>query len=295
MEGPFIDDRDENVFNLHIEQLTYGMDLADEYGAILTIESEQPFAIANVTWGRNFMAEIVARGHGVGTHCDFGFRDPVMPVEQYAAYFAENKALVDALVGPENNRGCSGGGSANDWAIAASMAGFEYLDGIVSMHYLSMPLENRPSSEWTDEYIMSGNHHFNAPVDLYQRIYLFEVTDATDFVPDEDGVIVISSGELGAIALLAEGIGETGGEMARCPDCPLTTEDVDTLVALIREVDQNRDPDRVAKLAVYIPAADFIPENEMVLRYFFDQMRHLAEQGVITWASQLQVYHAYME
>lgn len=292
MEQGFTDDRDQAVFLHHLEQLTYGMDLADEYGAILTIESEQPFAIANVIWNRNFMAEVVARGHGVGTHCDFGFHDEMMSVERYSRFFAENKALVDALVGPESNLGCSGGGGVNDWARAATLSGFAYIDGVVGMHYLSMPLANRPDATWTDDYIVTTGFHINAPVDLYQRIYPFMVADATDFVPDTDGTLLVSAGELGPLYMQAEGAAETDG---RCPDCPYGFDDVDTLVLLIREVDSNRDPGRVAKLSVYFPVADLSPENEAVLRYFFEQMQTLASEGVITWASQLQVYQAYLE
>lgn len=291
MEHGFDDDTNQGVFEIHVQQLTYGMDLADEYDAKLTIESEQPFAIANVTWNRNFMAEIMTRGHGVGTHCDFGFHEKLMPVERYSRFFAENKALVDALVGSENNLGCSGGGGLNDWALAASLAGFKYIDGVVGMHYLSMPLDNRPDATWTNEYIANIGYHRNAPVDLYQRIYPFMVADAADFVPDANGVILVSSGELGPLYMLAEGTAETG---ERCPDCSYGFDDVDVLVALIREVDQNRDPNRIAKLTVYFPVHDFVPKNEPVLRYFFEQMQALADQGIITWATQRQVYEAYM-
>ncbi len=294
MEGGWNDDRDQGIFLRHIDQLNYGMDLADEYGAILTIESEQPFAIANTTWNRNFMAEIVARGHGVGTHCDFGFRSELMPVEQYAQFFAENKALVDALVGPENNLGCSGGGGVNDWALAASMAGFKYIDGVVGMHYLSMPLENRPDSTWTDDYIRMVGYHLGAPVDLYERIYLFGVADAQDFVADENPVIVVSSGEMGTLSGIAEGVGEVDGEPCR-PECALNNADVDALVTKILEIDQNRDRSRIAKLIVYLPANLYVPENETMLRYFFQQIQELQQQGLITWASQKQVYEAYVD
>ncbi len=294
MEQSFNDDRDQAVFNQHIQELTYGMDLADEYGAILTIESEQPFAIANTTWNRNFMAEIVARGHGVGTHCDFGFHSELMPVEQYAQFFAENKSLVDALVGPENNLGCSGGGGANDWAQAAGLAGFKYLDGIVGMHYLSMPLENRPGSTWTDDYIRTVGYHDSAPVDLYQRIYPFGVANAQDFMADENPVIVVSPGALGILSGMTEGIGEVGHEQCH-PECVLNNADVDALAAKIREIDQNRDRSRIAKVTVYIPANFYVPENEAVLRYFFQQIQDLQQQSLITWASQKQVYEAYAD
>ncbi|MBM3151241.1 MAG: hypothetical protein FJZ96_03400 [Chloroflexi bacterium] len=295
MEGNWDDDTQELVFLNHVEKLRYGMTLAEEYDAILTVESEKPFARANDIWDLNIMAEVEARGHGVGTHCDIGFKTPPTTAEEYSTQFANNKALVDALVGAEDNLGCSGGGSVNDWAIAASLAGFKYIDGLVSMHYLSMPLENRPSSLWTDDFIRSGNHHYNAPEDLYQRIYLYGVADAQDFVADPDPVIVISSGELGLLQAIAEQGRETGGTGGDDKDYILDQADVDALVDVILEVDRNRDRSKVAKLCPYLPANIFVPENETVLRYFFSEMQTLAEQGIITWASQRQVYEAYLD
>jgi hypothetical protein len=296
MEGAFTDDRDQGVFLRHVEKLRYGMDLAEEYGALLTIESEKPFARANTLWNLNIMAEIRDRGFGVGTHCDIGFNEPPSSVEKFAAMFAQNKSLVDALIGPENNLGCSGGGSVNDWALAASLVGFKYLDGIVSMHYLSMSIENRPGPEWTDEFIRDGHFHLNAPVDLYQRIYPFEVANAQDFRPDENPVIVVSSGELGLFSALAEKGREVGGGPI-LPDDEYTFDnaDVDALVEKILGVDQNRDRTQIAKLCVYLPVNAYVPENEGVLRYFLEQMQILQERGIITWATQRQVYEAYVE
>ncbi|MBA4379511.1 MAG: hypothetical protein C0393_02295 [Anaerolinea sp.] len=296
MEGAWNDDRDEGIFLRHVEELRYGMDLAEEYGAILTIESEKPFARGNTLWGVNIMAEVRDRGFGVGTHCDIGFNEPPMAVDKFAAMFAENKSLVDALIGVENNLGCSGGGSVNDWALAASQAGFKYLDGGVSMRYLSMPMENRPGPEWTDEFIRDGHFHLNAPVDLYQRIYPFEVANAQDFLPDENPVIVISSGELGLLSAMAEqGREYGGGPNLHNDEYTFDNADVDALVQKILEVDQNRDRSRIAKLCVYLPANAYVPENEAVLRYFFEQMQILQQQGIITWATQRQVYEAYVE
>jgi len=296
MEGSFTDDRDQDIFLRHVEELRYGMDLADEYGAILTFESEKPFARANALWNLNIMAEVRDRGFGVGTHCDIGFNEPPMAVDKFAAMFAENKSLVDALIGAENNLGCSGGGSVNDWALAASQAGFKYLDGIVSMHYLSMPMENRPSPEFTDEFIRDGHFHLNAPVDMNQRIYTFGVANAQDFIADPNPVIVVSSGELGLFAALAErGREYGGGTILHDDEYTFDNADVDMLVSIIRETDRTRDPSRIAKLCVYIPANAYVSENEAVLRYFFEQMQILQQQGIITWATQKQVYESYLE
>jgi len=237
------------------------------------------------------------RGFGVGTHCDIGYNDPPMSVEQYAALFVENKSLVDALVGAENNLGCSGGGSVNDWALAASLAGFKYVDGIVAMHYLSMPLENRPGPEWTDEFIRNGHFHLNAPLDLYDRLYPYEVADAQDFVADDDPVILISSGELGLISASAERGREyyNGGEVLHDEEYVFDNADVDAIVATLLEVDATRDRTKIAKLTVYIPSSYYDAGYEDVLRYFFEQMKLLADQGIVTWATQRQVYDAYME
>ena len=297
MEGNWTDDKNEALFLRHVNQLRFGMDLAGEYGALITIESEKPFARGNTLWGVNIMGEVSERGFGVGTHCDIGYNDPPMSVEQYAALFVENKSLVDALVGAENNLGCSGGGSVNDWALAASLAGFKYVDGIVAMHYLSMPLENRPGPEWTDEFIRNGHFHLNAPLDLYDRLYPYEVADAQDFVADDDPVILISSGELGLISASAERGREyyNGGEVLHDEEYVFDNADVDAIVATLLEVDATRDRTKIAKLTVYIPSSYYDAGYEDVLRYFFEQMKLLADQGIVTWATQRQVYDAYME
>jgi hypothetical protein len=55
MESNFQDDRDQKIFERHVRLLSYGMSLAEGYGAKLTVESEKSFARANTIWGVNFM------------------------------------------------------------------------------------------------------------------------------------------------------------------------------------------------------------------------------------------------
>jgi pimeloyl-ACP methyl ester carboxylesterase len=290
MEGGHKDDEDRDLFTLHVEQLRYGMDLAEEYGAKLTIESERPFAIACRKWNLNLLQEVIDRGHGVGTHGDVGFGGRQLSQEQLAQAFADRKALVDSLVGSQSNRGISGGGGPNDWVLAAHEAGFKYVDGIVGMHYMSMPLENRPDAGWTDEFIRAEGYHDAAPVDFAERIHPVMLADARDFVPDENGVVLCSSGETGHLAALAEA--QTTG--CRGNQCVLTNEDVDAIVDLIMEADRVRDRSRIAKLTVLIPAPLFVPRNEEPLRYFFSQLGLLEDEGILTWATQGEVYDAYV-
>jgi hypothetical protein len=289
MESNFTDDRDQAVFLRHVELLRTGISLAGEYDAKLTIESELPFAIACDKWGLNMLQEALDRGMGVGTHSDLGFKDN-FSIDQFARELVDRKEAVDRLVGAENNRGTSGAGSAVDWVLAATQAGYQYMDGIVGMHYLSMPMENRPSPEWTDDYIRKISFHDGAPVDLYERITPILLKDAKDFTNDPDGTILVLSGEIGRLDSMAEGDGK------KCPkgNCPLTNEDVDTLVKTIAEINQNRDHGRIAKLTIYIPVDNFVTSNEQVLRYFFNKMQELQKQGQIVWATQGEVYDATM-
>lgn len=120
------------------------------------------------------------------------------------------------------------------------------------------------------------------------------MADARDFVPDPNPVIVVSSGELGLISALAERGYEMGGLAPPRGEYVFDQQDVDGLVALIRQVDQTRDRSRIAKLCVYILLSLYDSRHEAVLRYFFEQTQALAQEGAIIWASQKQVYEAYV-
>lgn len=294
MEKSFEDDTSEVAFENHVAELRFGMDLADEYGAKLTVESEQSFARANEIWGLNVMREIVDRGHGVGTHCDFGFRDAATTPQKYAKFFEENKALVDALVGADNNRGCSGGGGESDWVQAATIAGFDYIDGFVGMHLLAVPMSARPDATWTNETIRETYFHYNVPLDPEWHFYPFMLKNTLDMEPDEDGTIVVLSGDLGRLDTAAEEAGGGDYVCKKADKCPITQEDVDAIVADIMDAHANHDGTKIGKINVYLPANLFTAENEAGLRLFFSKMRELEEQGIVTWATIGDVYDAYV-
>lgn len=285
MEGRFTDDVDQDVFNEHVTDLRYAMDLYDEYGAKMTVESEQSFAKANTTWGLNFLQEIIDRGHGVGTHADFGAQSAI-PLGKYVMRFAENKALIDALVGEENNRGVSGGFGPGDWVTAASRAGFDYMDGVTGFAYLSMPESERPSG-WTEDYIRTTAYHDPIPPDLNERIYFFDLENSSNLTPDEKGVLTISGGELGEIQSLGEG-------RSNCvPNCTFDESDIDVIIDSIEQAIANRDTSRVAKINMHIPPSVFVEENEELLRAFFEAVAIYVERGELQWTTQLEAYEYY--
>lgn len=288
MEGNFTDDKSEHVFNRHVKQIRYAMELFDEYSAKVTIESEQPFARANEIWGLNIMKEIVDLGHGVGAHCDFGAFDAAVSPEQYAEYYKERKDLVDALVGEEHNKGCSGGNGASDWVLGAYLGGFEYLTGVVGFGLLSMDQSERPDG-WTDQAIRSTWYHSPIPIDLLERAYMFRLADATDLEPDEDGVIVINGGSLGEISSLEE-------TREECfPNCVLELADVEVVREAIETVRDQRDVTKVVKLNTHIPVNVYEQKNEEILRAFLEMVQEYVEDGTLEWQTQLGAYEGFLE
>ena len=286
MEAGHRDDVSERMFDQHVEQLRDAIVLASAHGAKLTVESEIPFATGCATWGVNMMQEILDAGHGVGTHCDMTiiYADETTHAA-YVGELQEKKAAVDALVGAENNLGCSGaGGGTLDWVGGMADAGFGYINATVAMHYLSMSPEAWPDPTWTPQYITSQLNHSPAPLDLYDRIYLRQLNDSLDFEHDPGGRLVLSSGGLGRPDQQA---GDTESPV-------FTNEDVDALVATLREVNATRDSTRVAKIEVHLSLEHLSTSTWDVLTYFIEELERLQTEGVIEWATQAEVYQVYM-
>lgn len=287
MEEDFKDDTDKGLFDRHVANMRWAMGLFDEYGAKLTFESEQPFAKANTIWGTNILKEVVGRGHGVGTHAGFGAtRGVTMTVDQLAAKFKENKSLVDALVGAENNKGVSGGTGPTDWVLGASAAGFDYIDAVTGFGYLSMPESSRPTT-WTNAYVLKTGFHDPIPPEFSDRLYPLSLKDAKDLVPDAGGVLTMMGGDIGELASIAE------GRINCAPNCVLDSADVTAVLDAIREADSVRDRSRVARINVHVPMELLDKKNETLLRQLLAGIKEYADKGTVTWATQLGSYEGY--
>lgn len=295
LEGNWTEaETNQTFFNRKAAELRYGMDIAEEYDAVLTLESELPFARGMTTFDDNVLAEALERGHGVGTHCDIP-PDRLLTLAELTRELRKRKTLVDELVGEENNLGCSGV-AGHDWYQAMVAAGFSYIDGIVGSHYLPMPLSERPNETWTDEALLTTYWHSRAPYDADQRYYPFFVNSDQDFEADADGELLISGGDLGgALNNFAEADPITGETLTCDQECPLTQEDVNEVMNRVENFLAGRDTTRVAKLQVYFPSSLFKSENEEVLGLFFAEVKALQEIGEIEWATQKEVYDAVLE
>jgi len=281
----------EAAFDRQADYLRVAMDYAEQYDAILTFESEMPFARAMVKWDDNVFQEALDRGMGIGTHCDTRPTEP-RSVEAFAADIAERKALVDALVDSSENLGCAGAGGLNDWYGGMVGAGFKYIDGLVGFHYMAMPMNERPEG-WNNRAITSEYFHDTAPVEDELRYYPFRVSSAS-FNEDPSGELVVSAGDIGEISSIGDQVlaGETGWGAECSPNCAIDMADVDAIEDAIRNFVETRDTSRVAKLQVYISTQKFTDPG---IELFFERMQALQDEGVIQWASQKEVYEAFVE
>ncbi|MEK7632308.1 MAG: hypothetical protein AAB473_00775 [Patescibacteria group bacterium] len=289
MEGNFGDNDNKALFLKHVATMRWAMDLFDEYGAKLTFESEQPFAKANTTWGLNIMKEVVDSGHGVGTHADFGAAaGTTLTLDELTTEFKTNKALVDGLVGAENNQGVSGGTGPTDWVLAASAAGFTYFDAVTGFGYLSMPMSVRPNG-WNDNYIRHVTYHDSIPLNLTDRIYPIPLKDANDLIADANPAISVMSGDIGELASIAEG-------RSTCnPDCTFDQADIDAIMAAIDEANASRDTSRFAKINFHIPLTLLTPANETLLRNMLAAIKKYTDNGTLAWDTMLGSYKQYVE
>lgn len=289
MEGDFQDDTIKPLFEKHVADMRWAMDLFDEYGAKLTFESEQTFAKANTIWGTNILKEVVDAGHGVGTHADFGASPKEhLTRDELNAKFKENKALVDDLVGAENNYGVSGGTGPGDWVLGASSAGFHYIDAVTGFGYLSMPESARPSG-WTNSYIVSTAYHDSIPPALSDRLYTLPLKDAKDLVADANPVIVMMNGEIGELSSLDE------GRTTCSPSCTFDQADVDAYMTTMKSVMEMRDTSKFTRMNIHIPLTLLKASNETLLRSLLSAIKPYIDNGTAVWATQSGAYKAYEE
>jgi hypothetical protein len=278
------------------QQVREVIDLFSANGGKVTIESEKPYAEAAAQWAAsdNAMLYALSKASGVGTHCDIGGPQTV------AADFAENRTKVDALVGAENNLGCSGGWGQSDWVNAAAAGGFKYLDGVVMMAYLGVPEQNRPidpdtGSPYTDMKIQQTVYHDPAPPDLLDRIYPRLLADTNDLEADADGRLLLLTGEIGEIASLFEG-------RSNCfPNCVLTQEDFDVVIDTVEEAFGAKDHARFAMMYFHFPigtlradASGTVEQKQQLVTGWLQQMATLEAEGKIAWVTQKEAYEGFV-
>jgi hypothetical protein len=274
------------AFNTDVRRIRHGSSLYVPRGVKMNLEASKEFAAREAALRTGVLSDLLALGHGVGTHCNDVVATRIEPVAALAARMAANKAAVDALVGSANNVSVSGICSRVDWVLAASAAGFTITDAAVGLCYLSMPLPIRPPG-WTDALIVSTYFHDPVPVDPADRIAPMRLMNARDFVSDAAGVLTLSNGELGELPSLAEGRRGCGAT------CPLETADLDVAYAAIEWVAAHKSATQVGRINIHVPATLFVTAHDALLGEFLDRLKTYADAHVIVFGTQKDVSDTY--
>ena len=164
------------------------------------------------------------------------------------------------------------------------------MNGIVGLHLQAIPEEYRPEGYTDTAILKEGHYHDHIPSDLYDRMYLRYLENTDDLMPDTSG-IVMSAGSMGKLSAVSDSGYEAGTHVS---DAELDFDDVDLFVELLYELNENRDMGYISKVDLYFPANELIDSNEEVLRYFFEQVQVLQNDGVIQWATQKEVVEQFI-
>lgn len=276
----------KTYFQGEVDDMRWGIDLYDEYGVKMNLEASKDFATANTKWNDRILSEVLARGHGVGTHANDVNPYQIESVSSLSRKITANKRAVDALVGAANNVSISGICSSSDWVTAASMSRFKITDAATGLCYLSMDESVRPDG-WTDALIKSTYYHDSAPFDFEDRISPIRLKDASDFEADADGTLTLSNGEIGELASLAEGRTTCG------TSCALSEEDFDVVYQAIEDVVALKDPSQVGRINLHVPVRIFDASNESLLRSFLVGLKAYVDEGIIVFGTQKDVSNTY--
>jgi hypothetical protein len=141
------------VFDRHAALLRHGASVAAQYGAILTIESEIPFSVGQLIHGDNVLDDMLAYGHGVGTHCDIR---PLSTAPETTDYRAVAQELTGETI-PANAFDINFAGDipigtlrglAADAELAATNAITGLLNEATAVDYFAAELANYYKVNW---------------------------------------------------------------------------------------------------------------------------------------------------
>ncbi|MBU0483449.1 MAG: hypothetical protein KKB30_02910 [Proteobacteria bacterium] len=271
------------------------------YGAKITIESEKAYPRLAIDYGQETLLNYaLANKQGVGTHCDIGTTGSTQELtEQYRT----NKSVVDAIVGEDNNLGCSGGWGPNDFLGAAGDAGFSYLDAPVLLAYQSIPVDERPinpdtGSNFTDEEIavMSGKYfHDPLPVTTPDRFYPKRLSTIVQEAPVGEGIVLLT-GSLGEWATLSEGRKNCQEPSS---DCKLDDHDVNYIMSQIEIFNGQKEPTTVNLMYFHMPILEFyMPPTQdqafAILESWLGQMQEKVSDGTIQWVTMKEAYEKFV-
>jgi len=173
-------------FEDYVAKLRDYVDLFEDHGALLTLESRQ-LTRGVTTFGDNVLVEMRDRGHAVGIHADMGELWPY--TETLFLHELTERWLELEYAGIEP-RHVSGICSPLDWVSVAAEVGFEFTTGQTEYCLKSLPFEQQPRHIRVCDHPIHCHRTYPYPVE--DRLIPWSVVDGETWTaPVADGELTL--------------------------------------------------------------------------------------------------------
>ncbi|MGQ0805492.1 MAG: hypothetical protein ACT4PI_16740, partial [Actinomycetota bacterium] len=234
------------IFDVHVAALTGladdadGGDGVDPGDAKITFELTPSFVAATEMWGSTFIADMDARGHGIGVHADYGGQGYVDRATFTAELVSQREAIEAQGVDVVHVSGIC---SPSEWVEAAIDAGFTATTGMVEFCQSSYP-GNYPLACGD----AANECHGMAVTDWEHLLHPWRTSTSADWLTaDPSGALLLVANGGASLSCLSEdaagatcgGVGDSG--------------DLDEFERLLREFIGHREAGRVNVLTFSWP------------------------------------------
>lgn len=275
----------EAAFNRYADLNRQYADLFERYGAKLTLESKEP-TVFIPEHGDNFLAELEARGHGVGVHADLGGNSarPNYGQDQFVRDMRIRKVNLDALV--SDNRHLSGICSQLDWVSAAVEAGYEFTSGVVAYCYTSLAEEDRPEAYRDCQNAAECHQPFS--FELKDRIHPWRARDGLSWTThDPEGELVILP-QTFTLNCFAEALVSNESVLG----CEFTADDIEAFIQELEHALSLADPNQTNIFYVVWSFGGQLDMN--LLERWLQAIVPYVDSGQVVWRTLPQMYDNYL-
>jgi hypothetical protein len=196
---------DEALFDAHVAQLLALADRAEAYGAVVSFELSSEFVTAATTWHSTVVADLAARGHGIGQHS--GDRTVAgLEGEARVSALAGQRAAIAAL-GVDVNY-VSGACSDGAWVEAVAAAGFVGTSGVTEYCLRALDDAHLPDGmDWIRQCTNPGVCHDPLHLDTGHLAHPWTASTSTAFLTDDPlgAVVVVPTVESLGLATMSQG------------------------------------------------------------------------------------------
>ena len=259
----------------------------EEHDASATWEVHDTISSSEI-FGDPYLADIEARGHGIGVHADLG-GDPDDETFTQDVFVS---SLEDMRLSLESQgvtvRHVSGSCSHLDWPSAVSRAGYAFYSGGVTYCLESLPPDLRPAPP--EECPRPSACHDLFPRALWRRMHPWHADPDNWTQHDQSSDLVIMPAMLNEVFTLGE---ESRPEHAGAENPIFNEQDIEALLEHLDRASLRANPERLNTFVIQWSIGR--PVDEELLHLLLDGVEPYRADGRVVWSTMPRIYDAYLE